>query len=258
MAASGTFELTAANQAAVVDLCRRLDGLPLAIELAAVRTRVLSVEQILDRLADRFSLLTGGSRAALPRHQTLRTTIEWSHDLLSGSERALLRRSCAFAGRFTLEDVESVCGYGEVPPGQALGELSSLVDQNLIRRVSRDGANPRYQMLHVVREFATERLIAEGEQHTVRRACAAYLGGLARRVGAARGAERENGHLQISEDINTIRAWLGHVSLATTNVYAEVDLEMKAKALANCEIKEEGPPKPYREDKGLMEFLRSL
>ena len=108
-AASGTFELTAANQAAVVDLCRRLDGLPLAIELAAVRTRVLTAEQILDRLTDRFGLLTGGSRAALPRHQTLRTTIEWSHDLLADGERTVLRRSCVFAGRFTLEDVESVC-----------------------------------------------------------------------------------------------------------------------------------------------------
>src|SRR6266699_1757592 len=86
-AASGTFELTAENQAAVVDLCRRLDGLPLAIELAAVRTRVLSAEQILDRLTDRFGLLVGGSRAALPRHQTLRTTIEWSHELLAAGER---------------------------------------------------------------------------------------------------------------------------------------------------------------------------
>ena len=94
-AASGSFELTASNRSAVVELCRRLDGLPLAIELAAVRTRVLSVDQILDRLADRFGLLTGGSRAALPRHQTLRTTIEWSHDLLGSDERTLLRRMCS-------------------------------------------------------------------------------------------------------------------------------------------------------------------
>ena len=91
-AASGGFELTPGNQAAVVELCRRLDGLPLAIELAAVRTRVLTVEQILERLTDRFGLLTGGSRAALPRHQTLRTTIDWSHDLLADGERAVLRR----------------------------------------------------------------------------------------------------------------------------------------------------------------------
>src|SRR6266480_162464 len=127
-AASGSFELTSANQAVVVEVCRRLDGLPLAIELAAVRTRVLSVAQIRDRLSDRFGLLTGGSRAALPRHQTLRTTIEWSHDLLCGEERAVLRRSCVFAGRFTLEDVESVCTSQD----GALDLLSSLVDKSLV------------------------------------------------------------------------------------------------------------------------------
>ena len=119
-AASGTFELTASNQAAVVDLCRRLDGLPLAIELAAVRTRVLNVEQISMRLSDRFGLLTHGARAALPRHQTLRTTIDWSHDLLEPGERTLLRRLCVFAGSFTLEDVESVC-TGEGAPGRCTG-----------------------------------------------------------------------------------------------------------------------------------------
>src|SRR6516164_1177862 len=133
-AASGGFELAASNQAAVVDLCRRLDGLPLAIELAAVRTRVLSVQQIVARLADRFALLTGGSRAALPRHQTLRTTIEWSHDLLPDSERTVLRRLCTFAGRFTLEDVESVCTSPDVPAGQLLDVLASLVDKSLVTK----------------------------------------------------------------------------------------------------------------------------
>jgi len=118
-AASGRFELTASNQAAVVGLCRRLDGLPLAIELAAVRTRALGPEQIRDRLSDRFGLLTGGSRAALPRHQTLRTTIEWSYDLLTPAERTLLTRLCVFAGRFTLEYVEPVCCSGDVPPARA-------------------------------------------------------------------------------------------------------------------------------------------
>src|ERR1700726_3238688 len=104
-AASGAFELTSSNQAAVVALCRRLDGLPLAIELAAVRTRVLSAEQILDRLGDRFALLTGGARAALPRHQTLRLAIDWSFEFLTDLEQGLFRRLCLFAGRFTLEDV---------------------------------------------------------------------------------------------------------------------------------------------------------
>jgi predicted ATPase len=99
-AGSGGFELTTTNQAAVIELCRRLDGLPLAIELAAVRTRVLTAAQILDRLTDRFSLLTGGGRAALPRQQTLRTTIDWSHDLLTVGEQTLLRRLGVFAGRW--------------------------------------------------------------------------------------------------------------------------------------------------------------
>src|SRR5919106_2742118 len=132
-AGSGSFELTGSNQAAVVDLCRRLDGLPLAIELAAVRTRVLAAEQILDRLTDRFSLLTGGSRAALPRHQTLRTTIDWSHDLLEAAERALLRRLGVFAGRFTLEDVESVCTSDDVPAARALPLLSSFAKKPVER-----------------------------------------------------------------------------------------------------------------------------
>src|SRR5947207_6476449 len=114
-AASGSFELTQANQSAVVDVCRRLDGLPLAIELAAVRTRVLTVQQILDRLIDRFALLTGGGRAALPRHQTLETAIDWSHELLTDSERTLLRRLCVFTGRFTLDDVEA-CSTSEEEP----------------------------------------------------------------------------------------------------------------------------------------------
>ena len=138
-AAVGDFELTAANQAAVVELCRRLDGLPLAIELAAVRTRVLTVEQILERLADRFCLLTGGSRAALPRHQTLRTTIDWSHDLLAEGERAVLRRCCAFAGRFTLDDVEAVCASPGMPAAQILDLLSSLVDKSLVIREDTQG-----------------------------------------------------------------------------------------------------------------------
>ena len=131
-AASGTFELTAENQASVADLCRRLDGLPLAIELAAVRTRVLSVQQILERLADRFALLSGGGRAALPRHQTLETAIDWSHDLLTAEERTLLRRLCVFAGRFTLEDVAAVCMLPSLPPPRALDLTSSLVEKSLV------------------------------------------------------------------------------------------------------------------------------
>ena len=174
-AASGTFELTAANQAPVVDLCRRLDGLPLAIELAATRTRVLAVEQIVDRLTDRFALLTGGSRAALPRHQTLRTTIEWSHDLLPEAERAVLRRLCAFAGRFTLEDVESVCAAPDVPEGQALDLLASLVDKSMVTKEDAAAHGVACYRLHeTMREFARLKLAEAGETEAVERRCAEY------------------------------------------------------------------------------------
>ena len=172
-AASGTFELTASNQAAVVDLCRRLDGLPLAIELAAVRTRVLSPQQILDRLADRFGLLTGGSRAALPRHQTLRTTIEWSHDLLGPDERTLLRRLCVFGGRFTLEDVESVGTSDEVPAAHVLDVLSSLVDKSLVTKEETQGS-VCYRLHETMREFAGLKLGEAGEAGALRERCTGY------------------------------------------------------------------------------------
>jgi predicted ATPase/DNA-binding CsgD family transcriptional regulator len=172
-AASGRFELTASNQAAVVDLCRRLDGLPLAIELAAVRTRVLSPEQILERLSDRFGLLTGGSRAALPRHQTLQTTIDWSHELLSSRDRTLLRRLCVFAGRFTLEDVESVCLSDGVPASDALDLLSSLVEKSLVMKEEARSL-ACYRLHETMREYASAKLREAGEQQTVERRCADY------------------------------------------------------------------------------------
>jgi predicted ATPase/DNA-binding CsgD family transcriptional regulator len=167
-AASGAFALTAENRAAVVDLCRRLDGLPLAIELAAVRTRVLTAEQVRDRLNDRFGLLTGGGRAALPRHQTLRTTLDWSHDLLTDGERALLRRLCVFAGRFTLEDVEGVCSAED-----ALDLLSSLVDKSLVVKEDARGA-ACYRLHETMREYARLRLLEAGEEEAVERRRAEY------------------------------------------------------------------------------------
>jgi predicted ATPase/DNA-binding CsgD family transcriptional regulator len=162
-AASGRFELTDSHRSAVVEVCRRLDGLPLAIELAAVRTRVLSVEQIRDRLNDRFGLLIGGGRAALPRHQTLRTTIEWSHDLLNAAERSMLRRLCVFASHFTLEDVESVCTSDEVRSAQALDVLSSLVDKSLVMKEDLKGV-AYYRLHETMREFAILKLREAGEE----------------------------------------------------------------------------------------------
>ncbi|MER6003625.1 LuxR C-terminal-related transcriptional regulator [Nonomuraea angiospora] len=182
-AGSGAFELTAANQAAVADLCRRLDGLPLAIELAAVRTRVLTAEQILDRLSDRFGLLTGGVRAALPRHQTLRTAIDWSHDLLAAGEQALLRRLSVFSGRFTLEDVESVCAWDDVPAERALDLLSSLVDKSLVMKEDA-GSLACYRLHETMREYAGLKLRAAGEEEAVERRCSGYYRSRCRRSAA--------------------------------------------------------------------------
>ena len=169
-AASGRFELTISNRAAVVDVCRRLDGLPLAIELAAVRTRVLSVEQIGDRLSDRFGLLTGGGRAALPRHQTLRTTIEWSHDLLGPDERTFFRRLSVFAGRFTLDDVEPVCAFDDVPAATVLDVLSSLVDKSLVLKDDTLGI-ACFRLHETMREFAGLKTREAGEEEAVELRC---------------------------------------------------------------------------------------
>jgi predicted ATPase/DNA-binding CsgD family transcriptional regulator len=168
-AAAGKFELTPSNRAAVANLCRRLDGLPLAIELAAVRTRVLSVEQMLDRLADRFNLLTGGDRAALPRHQTIRTTIDWSYDLLTPEEQTLLRRLCVFAGRFTLDDVESVCAVDS----PTLEVLSSLVDKSLVLKEDVRG-RACYRLHETMREYAILKLREADEAQAIGDQCSEY------------------------------------------------------------------------------------
>ncbi|HEY4870337.1 MAG TPA: LuxR C-terminal-related transcriptional regulator [Candidatus Dormibacteraeota bacterium] len=173
-AASGTFDLSAANQIAVADLCRRLDGLPLAIELAAVRTRVLTVEQIRDRLNDRFGLLTGGGRAALPRHQTLRTTFDWSYDLLAVAERTLLRRLCVFAGRFTLEDAEAVCTSDDVPIADVLDLLSSLVDKSLVMKEDARGV-ASYRLHETMREYSALKLREAAEEVVVGERCTDYF-----------------------------------------------------------------------------------
>jgi predicted ATPase/DNA-binding NarL/FixJ family response regulator len=172
-AASGTFDLTGSNQAAVVALCRRLDGLPLAIELAAVRTRVLSVGQILDRLTNRFALLTGGGRAALPRHQTLRTTIDWSYDLLTSAEQILFRRLCVFAARFSLEDVESVCASDEVPATGAFDVLSALVDKSLVTKEDVRGL-ACYRLHETMREYASLKLREANEEDRLEERCIEY------------------------------------------------------------------------------------
>ncbi|MFD7584343.1 BTAD domain-containing putative transcriptional regulator [Kitasatospora sp. NPDC059811] len=152
------------DPAACAEICRRLDGLPLAIELAAARLRVMTARQIADRLDGRFALLTAGSRTLLPRQQTLRAVVDWSWDLLGKRERAVLRRLSVFAGGWQLEDAEAICADGtEVVGGEVADLLLSLVDKSLLVADLDDGSLPRYRMLETIHEYATERL-AESEE----------------------------------------------------------------------------------------------
>ncbi len=158
------FAVTAANAAPVGEVCRRLDGLPLAIELATARLRTLPVEQIAARLGDRFRLLSGGSRTALPRHQTLQAVVDWSWDLLDEAEQRLARRLSVFLDGATLEAAEAVCG-GD------LDVLGALVDKSFVTL----GDDGRYRMLETIRAYAAERLAEAGEAEATRDAHARYL-----------------------------------------------------------------------------------
>lgn len=166
--ARSRFCVDESNAGAVADICRRLDGIPLAIELAAARMRVLSPEQILEGLHDRFRLLTGGARTAVPRHQTLQASVEWSYALLLEPERTLLQRLSVFAGGFTLEAAEAVGSGGCLEPHHVFDLLMQLVDKSLVT-ADEEGANGRFGMLETVRQYAATRLIDSGDATDVRR-----------------------------------------------------------------------------------------
>ncbi|MFE2497771.1 ATP-binding protein [Streptomyces scopuliridis] len=167
-----------ARSAAVQELCRRLDGIPLALELAAGRLHVLSVEQILDRVGDRFRVLTDGRRGAPPRHQTLRTAIGWSHELCTPAERLLWARLSVFAGPFDLEAAEYVCGGPELPDEEVLDVLAELISQSLVVR-EETPAGTRYRMLDTVRAYGTEWLEALEDTDRMRRRHRDWYMGLA-------------------------------------------------------------------------------
>jgi predicted ATPase len=168
------FALTAANAAVVAEITRRLDGLPLAIELAATRMRVMTAQELLQHLDRPLLLLTGGARDLPARQQTLRDTIAWSSELLTPSERALFRRLAVFAGGCTLEAAEAVCAVDAELDVMAV--VSSLVEASLLRRqeTTIPDASTRIDMLETIREFALEQLVASGEEARLRRAHAAY------------------------------------------------------------------------------------
>ena len=158
----------------VAEICARLDGLPLAIELAAARVKLLSPAAMLTRLESRLPLLTGGARDLPARHQTLRAAMDWSYQLLNGDEQKLFRRLSVFAGGCTLEAAEAVCNASQDLSLDILEGVASIVDKSLLRRVEQSDAEPRFTMLGTIREYGAEQLAARGEQDLAKRAHAAY------------------------------------------------------------------------------------
>jgi predicted ATPase len=206
------FGLTADAAPTIAGICARLDGLPLAIELAAARVRVLSPAQILARLERRLALLVDGDRDLPARQQTLRQAIDWSHEQLTPAERRLFRRLAVFAGAWTLEAAEAVCNPRGEPDLSVLETLSSLVDQSLIHPLDASGGEPRFAMLETVREYALEQLDASGEHPVTRHAHAAYCLVVAEEgLGPLTGADRDAWLARCQREHENHRAALDHL-----------------------------------------------
>ncbi len=188
--ASPSFNLTEKNAPAVAQICERLDGIPLAIELAAARLKILSADEIARRLNDRFRLLTGGSKAALPRYQTLRASLDWSYAMLSEAEKKLLERLSVFAGGWTLEAAEAVgCGEG-IDSCDVLDLLSQLVNKSLVKVEVGEETRTRYGLLETVRQYAQEKLVESGWAGIARSQHQDYYVGLAERVDQVWGSDQ--------------------------------------------------------------------
>jgi predicted ATPase/DNA-binding SARP family transcriptional activator len=208
-AASRGFRVDGDSVAAVVEICRRLDGLPLAIEIAAARLRSLPAQEIARRLDDRFRLLTGGSRTAMPRHRTLRAVVDWSWDLLGERERALARRLAIFPGGATPDSAEAVCASADLPGADMLDLLAALVDRSLVHVV--DG--PRYRMLETIREYARERLGEAGELDALGGAHARHFAALVDDLEPQlRGAGQIDAYAVLSAERENVIAALRHLA----------------------------------------------
>jgi predicted ATPase/class 3 adenylate cyclase/DNA-binding NarL/FixJ family response regulator len=202
------FTLTDGNAATVTEICARLDGVPLAIELAAARVRALSLAEILDSLHDRFRLLTGGARTAVRRQQTLRASVDWSHALLTEPERVLLRRLAVFLGGFDLDAAQEVAGGGDVARYQVLDQLTLLVDKSLV--VADDsGGRTRYRLLETVRQYALEKLGESGEADAVRSRHRDHYTSMAALLDAPAGGDYEHRLERANIEIDNLRAAFG-------------------------------------------------
>ena len=208
-AVKADFEVTNENAQTVAEICARLDGLPLAIELAVARVKVLSLQKMLDRLSDRLKLLTKGARDLPERQRTLRATMEWSHALLDEGEMTLFARLSVFAGGRTLEAIEAVCDAEGDLPVEALDGVESLVDKSLLREEEGTGGEPRFVMLETVHEYAREKLQESGETHKLRRLHAQYFLALAEgEAGTYRGGGRPEWFQLLEDEQDNYRAAL--------------------------------------------------
>jgi predicted ATPase len=206
--ACAEFQVTNQSASTLASICYRLDGIPLAIELAAARVRSLGVEEIDGKLDQRFRLLTGGSGTALPRHQTLRSLIDWSYDLLSDSEKLTLQRLSVFAGGWTLVAVEQVCAGDGVSDGDVLDRLTSLTDKSLVVSEQKD-RHSRYRLLETVRQYARDRLEDTGGSAAVRVRHRDYYLALAEEADPKlRGAEQAEWLRRLEEEHQNLRAGL--------------------------------------------------
>ena len=202
------FAVTQDNSATVEEICRRLDGMPLAIELAAARVRALSLDDILGSLHDRFRLLTGGARTAVRRQQTLRASVDWSHALLTEPERVLFRRLAVFLGGFDLDAAQAVAGTSDVERYQVLDQLTLLVDKSLVVAENTSGRT-RYKLLETVRQYALEKLGESGEADDVRSRHRDHFASMVAVLNSPAGSDYRE-HLQRAEDeIDNLRAAFG-------------------------------------------------
>jgi predicted ATPase/DNA-binding CsgD family transcriptional regulator len=202
------FAITAANAMAIVEICRRVDGLPLAIELASARLAILPPEALLARLERRLPLLSGGARDLPARQRTMRDTITWSHDVLDAHEHALFRRLSVFTGGFTMEAAERVAGDSDGHDLTVLEGIAALIDASLLNRVAHGSSEPRYAMLETIREYALEQLDASGEAETIRRAHAAWCLALAERAGPSHIMRSASLLDRLEEDHDNLRSAL--------------------------------------------------
>lgn len=203
-----SFRLGDDNAQIVAGICRRLDGIPLAIELAAARAKVLSLSNLARRLDERFKILTGGSRTALPRQKTLTALIDWSYDLLSPDERVLFNRVAVFAGSFTLDAAAFTCGGDGIDESDVLELICSLADKSLVV-VDTSGKQERYRVLETTRQYALEKLAASGERERVACRHANFFRGVAQMAEKSFGAMPLSGWLAILEpELENFRATL--------------------------------------------------